>query len=278
MHVSPATLYVVATPIGNLGDMTYRAVAVLGAVDRILCEDTRKTGTLCEHFECRRPLVRFDANVEHDRLDDALAWLAAGEALALVSDAGTPALSDPGQRLVRAAWEAGYRVVPVPGASALTAAISASGLGAGGFTFGGFLPKASEARQKLFAALAPGVHAYFVPARDLAEVAGEMVGVQTISEVAIARELTKIHETFYRGVPAEVAPRLAANPESGLGEAVLVFEVTASATDDAAIARALRSALATGASARDAAHTVAEALGIPRRRAYQLALSLPKEA
>jgi 16S rRNA (cytidine1402-2'-O)-methyltransferase len=168
-------------------------------------------------------------------------------------------------------------VVPIPGASALTAAISASGRGAGGFTFGGFLPKASEARQKLFAALAPGVHAYFVPARDLAEVATEMVGVQTIYELAIARELTKIFETFYRGAPAEVARQLAANPESGLGEAVLVFEVTASATDDAAITRALRSALATGASARDAAHTVAEALGIPRRRAYQLALSLPKE-
>lgn len=270
------TLWVVATPIGNLEDMTHRATRVLASVDRILCEDTRRTRALLEHFQIAegRHLVRFDAHSERERIDEALQWLANGESLALVSDAGTPGINDPGERLVRAAAQAGHRVSPVPGCSSVTAAVSASGLGGGGFAFGGFLPKGAEALRNKLAGLGPGVWVYFCPARDLAEVAAVMATLSTIGELVIARELTKLHETIYRGEPRALVTRLEGDPEALLGEAVLVFEVEAAPLSDAVIEGLLREQIAAGKSSKAAVEAVAGALGLPRRRVYQLALKL----
>jgi 16S rRNA (cytidine1402-2'-O)-methyltransferase len=308
----PGTLYVVALPIGDPDDITLRAMRTLREVDVILSEDTRRTRALLTHLgldgrvrevadgpdgaaspagaegfpdtssvdpEARgRPLVlrRFDAHVEGSRLEPVLAALRAGGTCALVSDAGTPGVSDPGHRLVRAAHEAGLRVVPVPGASSLTAAVSVSGLGAQGFTFHGFAPKADSARREALASLPPGTHAFFTPARDLPALLADAAAVPTLGEAFVAREITKLHETFYRGTPAALAPALAADPEATLGEAVVVFEAAPAVTDDAAVLAALRPLLAEGSSPRDAARLVAERLGLPRRHVYQLALAEPR--
>lgn len=271
------TLFVVATPIGNLEDLTRRAVRILGSADRILCEDTRRTRALLEALQLKTPprgLVRCDAHAEGERMAEVLTWLQAGESIALVSDAGTPGLSDPGERLVRAVWDAGLQVVPVPGPSALTAAMSAAGLGAAGFTFGGFVEKGGEALRKQLAALTPGVHAFFAPARDLGLLATEAALIPTIGEMVIARELTKLHETFYRGTPQSLIERLTTDPESALGEAVVVFDVRDTIIDDEAITLALHAALNRGNTKKDAVDAVAGALGVPRRRVYQLALSM----
>lgn len=271
--VEAGTLYVVATPIGNLEDITLRAARVLGAVDRILCEDTRVTRFLCDHLGVSAPLLRHDAHTEARSTAGALALLAAGESLALVSDAGTPGVSDPGQRLVREAAAAGHTVVPIPGASAVTAAVSASGVDAAGFTFGGFLPKARGALEATFAGLAPGCHVFFAPARDLVGVSAAAAGAPHVAELVVARELTKRHESWYRGAPAEVAATIAADPDAVRGEAVVIAVARAVAVDDAAILAALARSIAAGATQRDAVAEVAEALGVKRRRVYQLALS-----
>jgi 16S rRNA (cytidine1402-2'-O)-methyltransferase len=273
------TLWVVATPIGNLEDITHRAVRVLGSVGRILCEDTRRTRALLEALQIAVPaggLVRCDAHAERERQDEILAWLAAGESLALVSDAGTPGLSDPGQRLVREAAAAGHRVIPVPGPSALVAALSASGLGGSGFSFGGFLPKGRDAARSLVAALTEGVHAFFAPARDLAEVMDTLALLPAIGHVVVARELTKLHETFYRGTAQELRERFLAEAEALLGEAVVLFEVLPRETEDAVVTGLLRAQLDQGKSSKAAVEAVAGALGLPRRRVYQLMLAMDR--
>lgn len=271
------TLWVVATPIGNLEDITHRAVRVLGTVSRVLCEDTRRTRSLFEALSIPVPahgLVRCDAHAERDKLDEILGWLDAGESLALVSDAGTPGVNDPGERLVRAAVEAGHRVIPVPGASALTTAISASGLGGGGFSFGGFLPRGEQATRALLAGLLPGTHAYFAPARDLVSVLEAMALLPSIGLVVVARELTKLHETFYRGAASDLVARMSGDPEAALGEAVLVFEVRSAELGDDIVEGLLREQLTAGKSSKDAVTAVAGALGLPRRRVYQVMLAL----
>jgi len=265
-------LYVVATPIGNLDDITLRAIHVLRGVDRILCEDTRVTRVLCDHLGVRAPLLRHDAHTEAQSAAGAIALLAAGERLALVSDAGTPGVSDPGQRLVRDVAAAGHPIVPIPGPSALTTAISASGLGATGFSFGGFLPKGKSQLQALLAALSPGTHVFYVPARDLPAVCAVAAAIPTLAELAIGRELTKLHETFYRGTPQELAARLADDPDAVRGEAVLVAEVTPQEVTDAAIRAALDAALARGASSKSAIAEVTATLGVRKSRVYALAL------
>ncbi len=268
----------VALPIGHPEDLTVRALRTLREVDVILSEDTRRTRALLTAVgladEGPGPVLRrFDAHVEGDRLDAVIADLQAGQSIALVSDAGTPGISDPGHRLVRAVREAGLRVVPIPGASAITAALSVSGLGAAGFAFHGFLPKAESARREALAALPDGTHVFFTPARDLPAVLADAAAIPSLGEAFVARELTKTHETFYRGPPAALAPALAADPEASLGEAVVVFEATSAPPDEAAVRAALAPLLAGGTSARDAARLVAERLGLPRRQVYQLALA-----
>ncbi len=214
-----ATLYVVATPIGNLGDITYRALETFKAVDVIACEDTRHTLQLLTHFGIRKPLVSCRARNEEDASKRVLEILKKGQDVAYASDAGTPALSDPGAVLVRMARSAGYRIVPIPGASAFATLLSVSGASDKTVTFEGFLsPKPGRRRSRLRELLESG-HAFVVyesPFRilkllaDLAEIDGER-------QVVVGRELTKLHEELATGTACEVRDDFASR-EKILGE------------------------------------------------------------
>lgn len=208
----PGTLYVVATPIGNLADLTERARALLSAVDLVACEDTRTTGALLTRLGLRRELAAYHEHNETEAAEKLAALLADGRSIALVTDAGTPALSDPGFRLVRACRRRGLPVVPVPGASALTAVLSASGLPTNGFLFAGFLPPKSAARLGFLEkyrdfdytlALYESCHRIDKFAAEIVEKLGPA------RVVCIAKEVTKIHETFLVGPAADVHARLA---------------------------------------------------------------------
>lgn len=212
LRPTPGHLYVVATPIGNLADVTDRARAILGAVDLVACEDTRTTGGLLTRLGLRKELVAYH---EHNELEAATRLadqLAAGRSIALVSDAGTPALSDPGFRIVRECRRRGLPVVPLPGASAITTVLSASGLPTNGFLYVGFLPPKTSARTAFFAkyqafeytiALFESCHRIDKAVADLvATLGGQRV-------ICVAKEVTKVHETFLVGPAAEVQARLA---------------------------------------------------------------------
>jgi 16S rRNA (cytidine1402-2'-O)-methyltransferase len=275
---APGALVLVATPIGNLGDLSPRAVEALRAADVIACEDTRRTGRLLVHAGVKpKALLRVDDHTEAQRIEDVLARLGRGERVAVVTDAGTPGISDPGERLVQAAVAEGFTVEVVPGPSAVVAALVASGLPTARFVFEGFLPRQGSARAERLAGLAgerrtivlyEAPHRLARTLRDLAPVLG------VDRHVCVARELTKLHEELWRGTLAEAA-RWAAEREPP-GEMVLVVEGAPAPdepTDDD-IAWALRDEVRRGASTRDAAGEVARRLGVPRRRAYTIALSL----
>jgi len=217
-------LYVVATPIGNLADLTDRARAILGAADLVACEDTRTTGALLSRLGLRRELVSYHEHNEIEAAERLVERLAAGASVALVSDAGTPGLSDPGFRLVRACRRRGLPVVPVPGPSALAAALSASGLPTNGFLFVGFLPPKSAARIAFFGqhrdfpytlALYESCHRID---KAVAEIVATLGGLRVL---CVAKEVTKLYETFLVGPAAEVQARLAQT--SLKGEFVLLI-------------------------------------------------------
>ena len=212
-----STLSVVATPIGNLEDITLRALRVLRECDLVVAEDTRRTRALLSAHGIRRPLAALPAYDEARRVPALVARLDTGETLALCSDGGTPGVSDPGGHLVRAARAAGHQVVPVPGPSAITAALSASGMDAAAFCFLGFLPRTpGKARRALEAALAGGsALAFFESPLRLARtltLAAPLLGER---EVMVARELTKLHETFHVGTAGELARQFSASPPRG---------------------------------------------------------------
>lgn len=274
-----AELYIVSTPIGNLTDITYRAVEVLNSVDRVLAEDTRRTAILFKHYGIRTPLVSAHAHNEAARTQQLLEWLAAGERIALVSDAGTPLLSDPGARIVQTVVRAGYRVTPIPGASALLAALVGSGLAPEPFSFFGFPPRSGRDRAALLERLRGLDHTavlYESPGRlvrllhDLVECCGGDRGV------VVARELTKLHETFVRGTLDEVVAYYDKEPPRG--EVVVMLAGAAVVEPSAADAEQLAAELlAAGRSPRDAAREVAQRTGLSRNRAYEIALSLSKQ-
>lgn len=205
-------LYIVATPIGNLEDITQRAARILVEVDRIVCEDTRQTAKLLAHLNINKPLVSLHEHNERQRTPELVRQLIAGARFALVSDAGTPLISDPGYRLVREAIAAGASVVPIPGPSAVTAALSASGLGTDAFYFGGFLPRKRAQRRKQLQQLQslPATLVFFeAPHRILAalEDIAEILGQRPL---VLARELTKVHEEFLRGSARQLYEQLQA--------------------------------------------------------------------
>jgi 16S rRNA (cytidine1402-2'-O)-methyltransferase len=277
------TLYLVATPIGNLEDISRRAARVLGEVARVLAEDTRRTAVLLNHLGAHPPLVSLHEHNEAERTDEALAWLEAGEDLALVSDAGTPLVSDPGARLVRAAADAGHNVVPLPGASAVLAALIASGLPTERFAFLGFPPRKGGERTGLLERVAGSeetVVLFESPERlgallaDLADACGED------RRVAVARELTKVHEEVVRGTLAEALRYYEENPPRG--EVTLVVEGASAppAADaaDRAAARTLAQALVDeGLRPSHAAREVARRLGLPRNLAYEIVQTLERD-
>ncbi len=272
-------LYIVATPIGNLEDITARALRILREVDVIAAEDTRVTKNLLRHFDIPTALIRFDAHVEHRGTDGVLSRLREGQSVALVSDAGTPLLSDPGQELVAAAALEGIRVEPIPGASALLAALVGAGLPTGRFVFEGFLPRTSDRRERVgeIAAERRSVVLYESPHRlvetlqDLASACGSG------RACAVGRELTKKFEEFVRGSLADVLAHF--EETAPRGECVIVLGPGDGAPDappEVTPEDQLAALLASGVSAKDAARQVAAATGRSRRDLYALAQSLPR--
>src|SRR5437879_1851587 len=199
------TLYVVATPIGNLGDVTARALEVLGSVDLVAAEDTRVTGRLLAAKSLRRPMLSYRAPVERRALPRLLDALARGD-VALVSDAGTPSISDPGQQLVAAAWEAGHTVLAVPGPSAVAAAVSIAGFGGPGYCFVGYLPRKAGELRRLFLSLreAERMTVAFESPYRIERSLALLDETLPDRQIAVARELTKLHEEVLRGTPSEV--------------------------------------------------------------------------
>ncbi len=271
-----AGLYLVATPIGNLRDITLRALDVLAGSDLIACEDTRVTGVLLQRHGIATPTTPYHEHNAAKVRPGLVARLKAGARIALVSDAGTPLISDPGYRLVAEAREAGVSVTAVPGASSVLAALCVAGLPTDRFTFAGFLPAKSGARDAAVAGLAaaPGSLVLFESARRLPETLAALAQGLGPRPAAVCRELTKLHEEVRR----DSLPALAEHyRETGAprGEVVLVIGPAgeAEAADDDAIDAALRPALES-MSVRDAADAVAAALAAPRRKVYARALAL----
>ena len=269
-------LHLVATPIGNLGDMTLRAIATLAAADVIYCEDTRHSRTLAQHFGLSAPMKPYHEHNGEAARPHVLAALAAGQRVALISDAGTPLISDPGYKLVRAVIDAGHLVTSLPGPSAALAALTISGLPTDCFLFVGFLPPKSAARAARLMELSTvdaTLVIYEAPSRVAACLA-DIAAVLGTREVAVARELTKLHEAVLRGLAADVAVQLAQDEPPG-EFVVVVAPPKVGVVDDAMIRAHLETAM-TEQSTRDAAQSVAEALGVARGRVYDLALALKR--
>lgn len=273
-------LYVVGTPIGNPADITARALEVLAAVDLIACEDTRRTGRILAAHSIRTPMLSYFEHNEVRRAAELVDRLRRGDKIALVTDAGTPAISDPGYRLVRAAIEAGVRVTAVPGPSAVVAALSISGLPTDRFVFEGFLPAKAAARRSALLALAHEARTivFFEAGRRLGECLTEMAAVFGADRIAVVfRELTKTYEEIVRGTLADLASRFSREP--ALGEVTLVVEGAREpsadrekaphALDEARAVEVLREA---GLSLKQAAAAVARLTGGSRREIYQAAL------
>jgi 16S rRNA (cytidine1402-2'-O)-methyltransferase len=267
-------LYVVATPIGNLRDITLRALDVLAGADLVLAEDTRVTGKLLQAYGLSARLERYDEHAAERARPKVMGALADGGRVALVSDAGTPLVSDPGYRLVREVAEAGFRIYPIPGPSALLAGLSVAGLPTDRFLFAGFPPPKSAARRTFLEELA-GVRAtlvFFEGGSRLAASLADMAAVLGDRQAVVCRELTKLYETLYRGSLGELAtdPALA-EPK---GEIVVLVEPgreteATAAEADAALADAL-----TRLKPADAAAEVAKALGLNRRDLYRRAMDM----
>lgn len=270
-------LYLVATPIGNMGDITFRAVEVLRAADVVACEDTRVTAKLMARLGLERPLTPYHEHNAEKARPALLARLREGQRVALVSDAGTPLVSDPGYRLVRACVDEGLAVTAVPGASAVPTALQLSALPCDRWLFAGFLPsKATQRRQALREVGAvPATLVFYESPNRLADSLADMLSVLGDRPAAVARELTKLHEEVARGRLSDLAARYAASG-APKGEVVVVVgapEAAAPAGGDDLDAR-LRRAVEGGASVKDAAALVAAETGHPRRDVYARALRL----
>jgi 16S rRNA (cytidine1402-2'-O)-methyltransferase len=274
------TLYLVATPIGNLEDITARALRILKEVAVVAAEDTRVTKNLLRHFDIHTPLIRWDAHIERRDTNTLLARLQAGEDIALVSDAGTPCLSDPGADLVAAATQAGILVVPIPGANALLPALTASGLPTGRFVFEGFLPRSGsdhKERLEIIACEPRTVVLYEAPHRILETLEDLEKYCGPTRRIVAGREITKKFEEFTRGTIAEVRAHFAQTAPRG--EFVLVLE-GGTAAEIAIISpeMLLTEALSRGLSAKDSAREVAVKTGISRNTLYAQALALKDAA
>jgi 16S rRNA (cytidine1402-2'-O)-methyltransferase len=274
------TLYVVATPIGNLRDISLRALDVLERVDIIAAEDTRITATLTSHYGIKARLASLHAHNERQRAEEVVAWLAADKRVALVTDAGTPAISDPGAALVRAVADAGFAVVPIPGPSAVVAALSASGLAASQWLFCGFLPATASARSKEIERLRTfgcALVFYEAPHRIAATLDALAAALGPERGVVIARELTKRFETIHRATLGDAAEWLAADTNRKRGEFVLIVEPAAQTPpakveSDDALLSALLAELPLAQSVRIAVAATAK----PKNRIYERALALKK--
>ncbi len=273
----PPGLYLVATPIGNLGDITLRALDVLKRAGFVACEDTRVTGKLLAHYGIKARLVRYDDHSGEAERASLVDRLRAGESAALVSDAGTPLVSDPGYKLIRAAAAAGVAIVPVPGASAALAALQVSALPPDRFLFAGFLPPKSAGRKKALGELAavPATLVFYETGPRLAASLADLEAVLGPRPAAVARELTKMFEEVRRGTLAELAA--AYRDETPKGEIAIVVGPPADAAASGADVDALLERALAAMSVRDAAAAVAEASGRPKKVVYRRALQLAEK-
>jgi 16S rRNA (cytidine1402-2'-O)-methyltransferase len=267
-------LYIVATPIGNLDDLSLRAARTLSKVSAVACEDTRQTSKLMEAAGAKRPLVSLHEHNEKERSEELVARLLAGEDLALVSDAGTPLVSDPGYRLVEAALAAGVRVTPIPGPSAVMAALAGAGLETDAFVFGGFLPHKQKARldtlKKWSEAEATAV--YFESPHRILECLADIETVFPDRRVVLARELTKVHEEFLRGTASELRRQLLQRP-SVKGEFTILIERgrRRQLNLDPERMRSLYDEMISGGSERmDAMKKLARQSGLSKREIYEM--------
>ena len=276
------TLYVVGTPIGNLEDMTFRAVRILQSVDAIAAEDTRHTGKLLQHFEIKTPQLSYHEHNRTERLPELLRKLGEGKSIALVTDAGMPGISDPGYELVKACIDGGIQVVPIPGATAGITALSAAGLPTDRFVFEGFLPASGQERQKRLESLPAesrtlilyeSPHRLRETLQDLAQCLGGNRGI------VLARELTKLHEEFWRGTIEEAIVHYTQHEPKG--EFTLVIagaELEQPVLSEDALIAELLQIMAQGVSRSQASRQLAQLTKLSRRHLYQLALSIPGSA
>lgn len=273
----PGTLYLVGTPIGNLEDMTFRAIRILQHVHVIAAEDTRHTGKLLQHFQIPTPQISYHDHNRISRIPELLERLQQGNAIALVTDAGMPGISDPGYELVQACVEAGFAVVPIPGASAAIAALTASGLPTDRFVFEGFLPAKGPARRERIEQLKAESRTlifYEAPHR-LRHTLQDLLLLGEERAIVLARELTKLHEELWRGTIRDAMEHY--GDREPQGEYTLVVagaKVTQPILSEAALKSELQTLLQQGLSRSEASRQLAQQTALPRRQIYQLALSL----
>lgn len=275
-----ATLYIVATPIGNLEDMTYRAVRILGEVDLIAAEDTRHSLKLLSHFGISKSMTSYFDHNQQFKGERILNTLRQGKSVALISDAGTPCVSDPGYQLVRDAVAEGIAVVPIPGACAAVAALSASGLPSDSFTFAGFPPSRQGKRRTFLSELAalPGTLLLYEAPHRLEETLQDIVEVLGERQVVVARELTKIYEELLRGSVKEVLASVRQGKVRG-EVVVLIAPGEKTAPESVSLEDTLRQLMQDGTlSVKDAAKKAAEITGVSRSEAYSAALKLKEGA
>jgi 16S rRNA (cytidine1402-2'-O)-methyltransferase len=276
--MTPGTLYLVATPIGNLADITHRALQILNDVDLIACEDTRHTHKLLNHYNITTKTISYHEHNEQQRASDLIERLKQGTTIAVVSDAGTPSISDPGFRLVRAAIENEIAVVPVPGPSALIAALIAAGLPTDEFFFAGFLPSRANARRVRLAELqpVPGTLIFYESPHRLAETLKDAYEILGERETVVARELTKLHEEIRRGRLSELAADYADKKDDIRGEIVVLIDrnVIAGAVSETVSVVALVDRFEQdGLDHRAALKKAARELGLSRAEAYRKLLA-----
>jgi 16S rRNA (cytidine1402-2'-O)-methyltransferase len=267
-----ATLYLVATPIGNLEDMTYRAVRVLREAALIACEDTRQTRKLLDHYGIHTPTISYHEHNEAERAEQLLGKLREGVTVALVSDAGTPLVSDPGYRLVTKAIQEGIRVEPVPGPSALLAALPASGLPTDQFHFAGFLPAKSGQRRKALEKLRDeeATLVFYEAPHRILQALEDVEAVLGARPAVVAREVTKLHEEFLRGTPAELRQALQARPSIKGEITLLVGKASQSAVPDAPLEQAVEECMRAGMTRMQAIKSVARRRGLSKREVYKV--------
>lgn len=276
-------LYLVGTPIGNLEDMTMRAIKTLQSVDLIAAEDTRHTGKLLHHFQIQTPQISYHTHNSHVRIPELIAQLQAGKNLALVSDAGMPSISDPGYELVQACISANITVVPIPGVSACTTALVASGLATNSFIFAGFLPTDSQPRRSQLERLAIESHTiilYEAPHRLLKTLQDLKQSLGEDRQICLGRELTKLHEEFWRGNIAEAIAHYADRGDPR-GEFTLVIAGLVNKTQvwtESQLKTELEALLAEGISRSQASRQLAEVTELSRRQLYQIALTIDMES
>ena len=272
-------LYIVATPIGNLEDITLRALRILKEVDLIAAEDTRHTRILLGHYDIRTPLTSYHEHNERTKAQPLVERLLGGENIALVSDAGTPAISDPGYRLVVDAIHAGIRVIPLPGAAALAAALSASGLPTDRFAFEGFLPAKKQQRRARLQELKNDARTlvfYEAPHR-LNESLQDMQQIMGEREIVVGRELSKVHEEFLRGTVSEVVARFADREVKGEITIVVRGCTDESQVSEENIGTEIRRLIDEGMGMKDISELLGERYHVSKRQIYQLALKLKSE-